>query len=145
MKNTHAHRWLVALAVAAGALSADLALAGDAAQFSTDCSQILVNKQVGDNEQWAITYDIATQEVNGNVFKLDGSDPSFIDCDFVSEDEGQITFDCFGSDGCVFEEFCGGDQWTLIGEGIVVPLSFFLPEGLTGFDSPDEVCLEVGF
>lgn len=143
MKNTHSYRWLSALAVVALMLGADLALAGDAVQFSADCSKLLVNKKVGENEQWAITYDIATRGVSGNVFRLDGGDPAFLSCQFQGANGDQLTYDCIGSDGCIFKEFCGGDQWTTVAEGIVVPFSFFLPEGLSGFDSPDEVCIDV--
>lgn len=142
MTNSKLSRWSLAL-VALALVAAGPARAGDSAQFSPNCNAILVNKQVGP-EQWAITYDIPTRNVLGNVFKTDGSPASFLSCRFRGEDAGILTYECIGSQGCNFSvsEFCGGDQWTFIAE-VDVPESFFLPEGLDELGSPDEVCIDI--
>jgi hypothetical protein len=114
-----------ALAVCLVVLGYGVALAGDGVQFSSDCDRTYVNKQVGDTEQWAITWEIYGN-ATGNVFKLDGSDPSFIECILVDETETDEIFNCFGSAACTGPP-CGGTQWTLIGENISIPLTFFFP------------------
>jgi hypothetical protein len=142
MKNNHSSRWALALSLLALALTAEVAAAADSAQFSPDCGEILVNKRVGE-EQWAITYDISSQDVAGNVFRTDGGNAAFLACQFQDEDGADLIYDCIGSEGCVFPPFCGGEQWTTVAEGIRVPLTFFLPEGLTELPAPDEVCIDV--
>jgi hypothetical protein len=107
------------------AFAAPRARAGDGVQFSGDCDRTYVNKQVGETEQWAISWEIYGNAV-GNVFKLDGTDPSFIECLLVDEDEENEIFDCYGSSACV-EATCGGTQWSLIASNVSVPLTFFLP------------------
>jgi hypothetical protein len=115
----------VVLALLLTALAPPRASAGDGVQFSGDCDRTYVNKQVGENEQWAITWEIYGN-ATGNVFKLDGSDPSFLECILVDEDEENEIFDCYGSSACT-EEICGGTQWSLIASDVSVPLTFFLP------------------
>lgn len=121
------------------ALGAAEARAGDGVQFSSDCQRTYVNKQVGDTEQWAITWEIYG-DATGNVFKLDGSPPSFIECIFMDETAETEIFDCFGSSPCAGPP-CGGDQWQLISQGLEIPLSFFLPPGVD-IDDPIGACLE---
>jgi hypothetical protein len=106
-------------------LAAHRARAGDGVQFAGDCDRTYVNKQVGDTEQWAISWEIYGNAV-GNVFKLDGTDPSFIECILVDEDETNEIFDCYGSSACA-EATCGGTQWSLIASDVSIPLTFFLP------------------
>ena len=115
---------------------ASAARAGDGVQFDRTCTYTYVNKQVGENEQWAITWSIYG-DATGNVLKLDGSPPSFIECERVAEEGENEIFDCYGSDACTFPP-CGGAQWSLIGNDISIPLTFFLPTGvdvLSPFDS----------
>ena len=131
-------RRLAAYLVLAAAVlpPAATARAGDGVQFSRDCTRTYVNKKVGDTEQWAITWDVYGN-ATGNVFKLDGSAPSLIECRLVAEDETSEIFDCQGSDACTAPP-CGGAQWTPIGSGISIPLAFFVPPGvdpLSTFDS----------
>jgi hypothetical protein len=127
---------LAALLSAPG-LEAVEALAGDGVQFSRDCERTYINKQVGDNEQWAITWEIYG-DATGNVFKLDGSEPSEIECILVGEDEANEIFDCFGASACAGPP-CGGAQWTPIASNLAIPLSFFLPPGVDPLD-PFENC-----
>jgi hypothetical protein len=109
-------------------LAAAPALAGDGVQFDGTCDRTYVNKQVGDNEQWAITWEIFG-DASGNVFKLDGSPPSFIECQIKEETEGNQIFDCYGSSACTTLP-CGDTQWTLIAADIAIPTTFFLPPGV---------------
>jgi hypothetical protein len=119
------------------ALRAAPASAGDGVQFSGACDRTYVNKQVGDTEQWAITWEIYGN-ATGNVLKLDGSAPSFIECELVNEDESNEFFDCYGSSGCAAPP-CGGAEWTKIASDLPVPLSFFLPPGVDP-TNPFEQC-----
>lgn len=116
---------------------ARVAQAGDGAQFSSDCDRTYVNKKVGDNEQWAITWELFG-DASGNVLKLDGSAPSFIECTLQDETDTDEIFDCYGSSACTGPP-CGGTQWTLIGTNISIPTSFFLPPGVDPLD-PDSSC-----
>jgi len=120
---------------ALGLVAAAPASAGDGVQFAGNCDSTYVNKKVGDNEQWAITWEIFGN-ASGNVFKLDGSAPSFIECELVDEVEGNEIFDCYGSDACTGPP-CGDTQWTLIASRIAIPTSFFLPPGVDPLDPFD--------
>ncbi|MEW6271491.1 MAG: hypothetical protein AB1689_19590 [Thermodesulfobacteriota bacterium] len=136
-RNGSGRRLALGLAVlAVAALGAGSAWAGDGVQFSGDCDRTYVNKQVGDTEQWAITWEIYGN-ATGNVFKLDGSDPSFIECILVDETETEEVFDCFGSAACAGPP-CGGSQWTLIGQNIAIPLEFFFPPGVDPLNPFDQ-------
>ena len=119
---------------------ADVAQAGDGAQFDGSCTSTYVNKKVGTNEQWAITWEIYGN-VTGNVLKLDGSAPSFIECTLAGSEGENDLFDCYGSDACTTPP-CGGTQWTSIGSSISIPLSFFLPPGVDPL-SPFDSCVPV--
>ena len=116
----------VAIIATAAILGAGRAYAGDGVQFSGDCGSTYVNKKVGENEQWAITWQIY-RNATGNVLKLDGSTPSFIECTLVNEDETNEIFDCVGSAACTSPPCGGTQQWTPIGSNIAIPLTFFLP------------------
>ena len=134
---TGSARWAAShlrFAVAALALLAfaGAAHAGDGVQFDTLCDRTYVNKKVGDNEQWAITWEIYGN-ATGNVLKLDGSPPSFIECLLQDETDTEEIFDCYGADACAGPP-CSGPQWTLIAEGIRIPTSFFLPPGVDVLD-----------
>jgi hypothetical protein len=130
---TGSARWAAShlrFAVASLALLAfsGAAHAGDGVQFDTLCDRTYVNKKVGDNEQWAITWEIYG-DATGNVLKLDGSPPSFIECLLKDETDTEEIFDCYGADACNGPP-CSGPQWTLIAEGIRILTSFFLPPGV---------------
>jgi hypothetical protein len=135
MRRAAARLVLGGLAVAAVAFAATPALAGDGVQFDGTCSRTYVNKQVGDNEQWAITWELLG-DASGNVFKLDGSPPSFIECQWVDETDTNQIFDCYGSSACTGPP-CGGPEWTLIASNLSIPTSFFLPPGVNPEDPFD--------
>ena len=54
---SHLRLAVTALALLAWTFAAGAAHAGDGAQFSGDCGSTYVNKKVGSNEQWAITWE----------------------------------------------------------------------------------------
>jgi hypothetical protein len=103
-------------------------------QWTPDAARLLVNKDVG-AERWAITLNLSDYTATGNVFFTDGSDPAFIWCEKTGEayDAGvgelDLQYRCFGADpglGGFAEE-----DWTLISDTVVLPLSFFIPEAET--------------
>ena len=128
-----------AVALTAVLTVSGVALAGDGAQFGSFCDRTYVNKKVGENEVWAITWELFG-DVTGNVLKLDGSAPSFIECILIDEDGTNATFDCYGSSACTGPP-CGGSQWVPIATGRTLPISFFLPPGVST-DDPVESCVE---
>jgi hypothetical protein len=113
--------------------------AADGAQFSRDCAFTYVNKKVGENEQWAITWEIGFN-ASGNVFMLDGSPAAQIECEWVDENDTTTFFDCFGSAACTGPP-CGGTQWTQIATNLAIPTAFFLPPGVDPLD-PEASCVE---
>src|SRR5262249_38120402 len=74
-------------------------------QMTPDSRRYLISKDVG-AERWAISFNLADRTVTGNVFKTDGSAPSFIWCNVTSETpntdprQTSYTLDCFGADAC---------------------------------------------
>ena len=115
---------VVALATTAHAQSSGL-------QQTPDSARYLISKDVG-AERWAISYNLADKTVTGNVFKTDGSAPSFVYCNNIIEAispnpaDIQYTLDCYGADAGAAAP-CTGSQWTLIAAGITLPGSFLLP------------------
>lgn len=131
--------WVAAAAAMVAALAIPTAgWAGDGVQFSSDCNSTYVNKKVGSNEQWAITWDIFG-DASGNVFKLDGSPPSFIECQLTGETDTDEVFDCFGASACTGPPCNGSVQWVLINSGVSIPTTFFLPPGVDPSD-PSSSC-----
>jgi hypothetical protein len=124
-------------AVAAIAGAAAIVHAGSApsgVQWTPDTDFILVNKDVG-NERWAITLNVANLTATGNVFFTDDRSPSFIFCQNTGEDfdagagELDLFYTCSGA-----ERGLGGfgsDDWSLVSDDILLPLSFFIPEAET--------------
>jgi len=141
----------IALAVLAGEARAQRQ---SGSQMTPDSRGYLINKDVG-NERWAISYNLADRTVTGNVFKSDGSDPSFIWCKITSETpaanpaENQYLLDCWGADRCASAP-CSDSAWTPIGTGIPISGSFLLPpETLATFKGSvepvfDSTCASAG-
>ena len=138
---SHLRLAVTALALLAWTFAAGAAHAGDGAQFSGDCGSTYVNKKVGSNEQWAITWELYGN-ATGNVLKLDGSAPSFIECKGldVNDETGIATFDCYGSSACSGAP-CGDKQWSLIASNLELPVSFFLPPGVN-LDNYIDACVD---
>ncbi len=101
-------------------------------QMTPDSSRYLISKDVG-AERWAISFNLADRTVTGNVFKTDGSPPSFIWCRITSETpatnpaDNQYLLDCFGSDACAAAP-CPDTAWTQIATGIPIGGDFLLPD-----------------
>lgn len=115
-----------------------VAVAGEAraqrqsgSQMTPDSRGYLINKDVG-NERWAISYNLADRTVTGNVFKSDGSDPSFIWCRITGETpaanpaDNQYLLDCWGADRCASAP-CSDTAWIPIGTNIPISGAFLLP------------------
>lgn len=102
-------------------------------QQTPDSRRYLINKDIG-SERWAISFNLEDRTVTGNVFKSDGSAPSFVWCRITGETpapnpaDTQYLLDCFGADACTGAPCSDGD-WTQIGSGIPISGSFLLPAG----------------
>jgi len=128
---------LVLLAAAvASALSAGGAVAQSRAsgtQMTPDSRRYLINKDVGP-ERWAISYNLQDRTVTGNVFRSDGSAPSFVWCTIASHvpsgdpAANQYLLDCWGAPQCAAAP-CSDDDWQVIQSGIPISGSFLLPPG----------------
>lgn len=127
--------WTTRVTLAA-ALVAGLASAATAQQSgiqqTPDSARYLISKDVGP-ERWAISFNLGDKTVTGNVFKTDGSAPSFIWCEIVGEAtspvpaDTQYTLDCYGANACAAAP-CTESQWTLIRSGLQIGGSFLLPD-----------------
>jgi hypothetical protein len=126
---------LLALTLSTCALVAPTARAQTASglQMTPDSRRYLISKDVG-AERWAISFNLDDRTVTGNVFKTDGSEPSFIWCRITSEtpapDPRQTSYllDCFGADACAAAP-CGKEAWTRIASGLRIGGDFLLPDG----------------
>jgi hypothetical protein len=106
---------------------------GSGIQLTPDSTRYLISKDVG-AERWAISFNLADRTVTGNVFKTDGSPPSFIWCDITQETpapnpaDNQYILDCYGADACA-QAPCSDTDWTLIASGLPIGGDFLLPDG----------------
>lgn len=92
-------------------------------QISPDGKRTLLSKDLA-GERWAINVNNATGNVTGNVFSPDGGPPQFVFCDELSRDDGQITFECFGADGCPLEPCDTEEEWVSL-DRVTLPADFF--------------------
>jgi len=108
--------------------------AGDGVQITPDGTQILVNKDVG-NERWAMSLsltEVNPLDVNGSIFRRDGGPAAFLHCP-VRDVEGSADdirnavffWDCYVSDRCAAPP-CTADQWSFVAR-VNLRGSFFLP------------------
>jgi hypothetical protein len=127
--------WMILSAltlVLSGAVTASAAPTG--VQWTPDATQLLVNKDVG-NERWAITLNLVDFSATGNVFFTDDRAPAFIWCQKTGQsfDSGvgelDLEYECFGADAGL-GGFASND-WSLIDDDVVLPLSFFIPAAET--------------
>lgn len=99
-------------------------------QLTPDGKRTLISKDVGP-ERWAITLNADDGSVTGNVFKSDGTEPSFVWCEFLGDDGNddpyarEVTFECSGADACPGPS-CTAGQWTTLAT-VTLPGEFFLP------------------
>jgi hypothetical protein len=126
---------ILALLAALALLARDAQAQGSPAgtQMTPDSRRYLISKDVG-AERWAISFDLETRTVTGNVFKTDGSPPSFIFCQIKSETPAEdpaanaYLLDCYGADACASAP-CSDDAWTLIAQDLAIGGDFLLPDG----------------
>lgn len=122
---------IAAVIARAGQASAQLRASGT--QMTPDSRRYLINKDVGP-ERWAISYNLQDRTVTGNVFRSDGSAPSFVWCTIASQvpagdpAANQYLLDCWGAPQCVAAP-CSDDDWQVIQQGIPIAGSFLLPPG----------------
>jgi hypothetical protein len=126
------HTITLAVVLILGTLST--ALAGDGVQITPDGTQILVNKDVG-NERWSMSLsltEVNPLDVNGSIFRRDGGPAGFLHCPLrdVSGSADDIRnavffWDCYVADRCAAPP-CRADQWHFVAT-INLRGSFFLP------------------
>ena len=127
------------------------AWAGGSARGATltyDGYNHLVNKDLG-GERWSISLNLVPVQdadgtfrneivsLTGNVFKPDGSPPSFIHCVPRPDSTGTLDdlgstfrFSCDGASACDGTATgCADSAWSLLGDDIALPASFLLPPG----------------
>ena len=124
---------LLAIALGTPVLAGEALAQGSGIQQTPDSQRYLISKDVGP-ERWAISFNLRDRTVTGNVFKTDGSPPSFIWCsieDIASDPDPaatRYTLDCFGADACETAP-CAAAAWTKIASGLVIGGDFLLPNG----------------
>lgn len=102
-------------------------------QMTPDSRRYLISKDLGP-ERWAISYNLQDRTVTGNVFRADGSEPSFVWCKVASEIPSgdpaatRYLLDCEGAPKCPGAP-CSDDDWQLIQKGIEITGAFLLPPG----------------
>ena len=118
------------------------------ATLTYDGFNYLVNKDLG-GERWSISLNLVPVQnddgtfsgeivsLTGNVFKPDGSPPSFIHCTVRPDSSGTLDdpsstfrFSCDGAGACDGTATgCAANAWTLLGDDVALPASFLLPPG----------------
>ena len=123
---------ILALVASLQLASVALAQSGSGSQMTPDSQRYLISKDVG-AERWAISFNLNDRTVTGNVFKTDGSAPSFIWCRITSETpnadprQTSYTLECSGADACGAAP-CTSDGWKPIASGLVIGGDFLLPK-----------------
>jgi len=122
---------IVVLFAAVALASEARAQTSSGVQMTPDSRRYLISKDVG-TERWAISFNLADRTVTGNVFKTDGSAPSFIWCRITGEtpapepSQSSYVLDCFGADACAAAP-CADESWTPIASGLTIGGDFLLP------------------
>lgn len=118
------------------------------ATLTYDGYNYLVNKDLG-GQRWSISLNLVPVQsddgtfrndvvsLTGNVFKPDGSPPSFIHCVPRADSTGTLDdlgstfrFTCDGTSACDGTALgCAASAWTLIGDDVQLAASFLLPPG----------------
>ncbi|MDG2304544.1 MAG: hypothetical protein P8R42_07775 [Candidatus Binatia bacterium] len=99
-------------------------------QLAPESNRYFITKDVG-SDRWAITYDLDTKTVSGNVFPTDGGAPTFLSCNITDVQQAdapadaQYFMDCRGSGPCA-EAPCD-NQWDPPFAVGPIPGSFLLP------------------
>jgi hypothetical protein len=138
------NRLIIALGCAL-ALAPAAASAQSGATLTPDGLAFLVNKDIGE-ERWTIALNLSSRDasafnnVTGNVFKRDGSPPSFILCQIRLDSTGSLSdpgstfrLQCSGTSACpTTAKECAREAWVPIGGDIQIGADFFLPPGGLG-------------
>ena len=118
------------------------ARAADGASTPTpDLLTFLVSKDVG-VERWVVSLNLSPSDpgvvanVTGNVFKSDGSAPSFVVCRPRPDSQGSLLdrdstfrFVCDGAGACATTaRECAMNDWRRIADDVALPARFFLPD-----------------
>lgn len=102
-----------------------LALAGTAyaspSTVTPDRMAVLVSKDIN-GQRWAISRDVATGVVSGNVFDPAGGDPSFVWCDQTGETLTKFQYACYGTGPCTVAD-CA-ESWVFL-TNVPLAKSFF--------------------
>lgn len=118
------------------------------ATLTYDGFNYLVNKDLA-GERWSISLNLVpvrteqgtlrneARSLTGNVFKPDGSAPSFIHCVPRPDSTGTLDdpastfrFSCRGTSACDGTAIgCADDAWQPLGDDVALPASFLLPPG----------------
>lgn len=121
-------------------LVAASAFAQSGATLTPDSQSFLVNKDIG-NERWTIALNLSSADpgsfnnITGNVFKRDGSPPSFILCQVRLDSTGTLNdpssifrLQCSGTNACESTaKDCARTDWVPISNDIQIAADFFLP------------------
>lgn len=116
-----------------------------AATLTPNGLTFLVSKDVG-IERWVISLNLSPSDpgvianVTGNVFKSDGSPPSFIVCRPRADSQGTLAdpdsvfrFICDGADACpTSARECARTGWRRISDDVPLESRFFLPDAGLG-------------
>jgi outer membrane protein assembly factor BamB len=94
-------------------------------QITPDGKRTLVTKDVG-AERWAIVRSTGVDDVSGNVYFPDGSDPQFVYCTQTGTSGGNLELACSGADRCTSAP-CTASEWSSLGD-VTLPESFFEPD-----------------
>ena len=134
----HAHRHRIRIAAATTLLAAivlGLPEAGHAQresgiQLAPESNRYFISKDVN-QERWAITYNLDDKTVSGNVFPIDGGNPTFITCDITNVVQAPNPANAQYYLNCRFAGPCPSapcsEQWTAPSPVGPIPGSFLLP------------------
>lgn len=141
------YRFLRILLAILASLGAATARAQTGTTLTPDRLNFMVNKDVG-TERWTINVNLFSNDlgdisnITGNVFKSDGSPPSFILCQVRPDSTGtfadptsELRLRCRGTGPCdSTARRCSRNDWGPIpgADDIRLPVSFFLPPGGLG-------------
>lgn len=141
--------------------------------LTPDGISYLVSKDVptasGGAERWAISMNLiaildleagmpvvepsSMSTITGNVFKSDGSPPSFVFCQVkeprpnICEKDAEVRLICRGASPCEdTARGCSREDWdVLLDDDLAIPMSFFLPSGGAGHPMCNLPVARLGF
>lgn len=112
---------ILAVATVALAVLSSSAFAQSPTTVSADSRTVIISKDVG-GQRWAISRDLRTLAVTGNVFSPSGGPPQFVWCAQTAETKQNISLACYGAGPCA-QVGCA-DTWRFIAN-VDLPPAFF--------------------